>query len=83
MNTDMSECGEASGPPILKESSRESDEDSSDSDFNPEEIEKEILGVRSMLRRHCGRHKVLTKSFNDLEGKNTKNKSSSSNPTII
>ena len=79
----MSESGEASGPPIRKESFRESDEDSSDSDFNAEEIEKEILGVRSTLRRHCGRHKVLTKSFNDLEGKNTQDKCSSSNSKCI
>lgn len=70
INTDMSESGEASGLSIQPGSSRESDEDS-DSDFDPKKIEKEILGVRSMLRRHCGRHKVLTKSFNDLEGKNT------------
>ena len=30
----------------------------SDSDTDFEEIEKEILGVKSMLRRYCGRHKV-------------------------
>lgn len=66
----MSESGEVSGFFIWKESFRESDEDSSDSDFNVEEIEKEILGVRSMLWRYCGCYKVLMKLFNDLEGKN-------------
>lgn len=66
----MSESGETSGPPIQQESDSESDEDN-DTDFDPEEIEKEIMGVRSLLRRHCGHHKVLTKSINDLEGKNT------------
>lgn len=61
INNDMSESGEGSGPPIQQESACES-EDDSDEDFDPEEIEKEILGVRSMLRRHCGHHKVLRKS---------------------
>ena len=54
----MSESAEASGPSIHQETDSESEDD-----FDPEEIEKEILGVRSMLRRHCGRHKVLTKSY--------------------
>lgn len=60
-NTIMSESGEASGPPIQQEIDQESStdsEDESDSDFDPEEIEKEIMGVRSMLRRQCARHKV-------------------------
>ncbi|XP_068743722.1 trichohyalin-like [Montipora capricornis] len=33
----------------------------SDSDTDFEEIEKEILGVKSMLRRYCGRHKSVAK----------------------
>ena len=54
----MSEGTETSEPLIQQESATESQDDDSDTDFDPEEIEKEIMGVRSMLRRHCGRHKV-------------------------
>jgi len=57
----MSDDGEASGSFIQQESHSESDEEDSDTDFDPEEIEKELQGVRSLLRRHCGHHKVLTK----------------------
>ena len=60
-----------SGPKVHQEknshigdSDSDSDSDSytdSDSDISDEDIEKieqEILGVKSMLRRYCGRHKV-------------------------
>ena len=67
----MSESAEASGLPIQQGSDSEPSDEDSDTYFDPEEIEKEILGVRSLLRRHCGRHKVLTKSIHDLEEKNT------------
>ena len=57
----MSESAEA-GCKIVshQEIITESEDEDSDSstDFDPEEIEKEIMGVKSMLRRHCGRHKV-------------------------
>lgn len=36
----------------------DSDSDSDISDEDIEKIEQEILGVKSMLRRYCGRHKV-------------------------
>lgn len=61
----MNGSAEASGPIQHNES-----EDDSDTDFDPEEIEKELQGVRSVLRRHWGRHEVLTKLINELEVKN-------------
>ena len=54
----MSESGETSKPSIQQDSATESEEDDSDTDFDPEEIEKEIMGVRSVLRRQCAKHKV-------------------------
>lgn len=62
-----------SGPKVHQEkNSRIGDSDSdsytdSDSDISDEDIEKieqEILGVKSMLRRYCGRHKVSRISVN-------------------
>ena len=59
----MSESAEA-GCKIVshQEIITESEDEDSDSstDFDPEEIEKEIMGVKSMLRRHCGRHKAVS-----------------------
>ena len=60
----MSEIAETSGPPIQNEESDSEIEDDSDTDFDPEEIEKELLGVKSMLRRHWGHHKVLLNEIN-------------------
>lgn len=54
----MSESAETSKPPIKHDSTTDSEDDNGDSDFDPEEIEKEILGVKSLLRRQCARHKV-------------------------
>lgn len=56
----MSESGEAGRIVTHQEITTESEDEDSDgsTDFDPEEIEKEIMGVKSMLRRHCGRHKV-------------------------
>lgn len=54
----MSESAETSKPPIEHDSTTDSEDDNGDSDFDPEEIEKEILGVKSLLRRQCARHKV-------------------------
>lgn len=53
----MSESAETSKPPIEHDSTTDSEDDNGDSDFDPEEIEKEILGVKSLLRRQCARHK--------------------------
>ena len=62
-----------SGPKVHQEKNShigDSDSDSytdSDSDISDEDIEKieqEILGVKSMLRRYCGRHKVSRISVN-------------------
>lgn len=60
-----------SGPKVHQEKNShidDSDSDSySDSDISDEDIEKieqEILGVKSMLRRYCGRHKVSHISVN-------------------
>ncbi|XP_067037515.1 uncharacterized protein PF3D7_1120000-like [Acropora muricata] len=59
-----------SGPKVHQEKNShigDSDSDSytdSDSDISDEDIEKieqEILGVKSMLRRYCGRHKNVAK----------------------
>lgn len=56
----MSESAEAGEIVTHQEITTESEDEDSDSstDFDPGEIEKEIMGVKSMLRRHCGRHKV-------------------------
>ena len=54
----MCESAETSKPPIEHDSTIDSEDDNGDSDFDPEEIEKEILGVKSLLRRQCARHKV-------------------------
>lgn len=54
----MSESAKTSKPPIEHDSTTDSEDDNGDSDFDPEEIEKEILGVKSLLRRQCARHKV-------------------------
>ena len=56
----MSKSTEAGKIVTHQEITTESEDEDSDSstDFDPEEIEKEIMGVKSMLRRHCGRHKV-------------------------
>ena len=56
----MSESAEVGKIVTHQEIITESENEDSDSstDFDPEEIEKEIMGVKSMLRRHCGRHKV-------------------------
>lgn len=54
----MSESAETSKPLIEHDSTTDSEDDNGDSDFDPEEIEKEILGVKSLLRRQCARHKV-------------------------
>ena len=54
----MSKSTESSKPPIEHDSTTDSEDDNGDSDFDPEEIEKEILGVKSLLRRQCARHKV-------------------------
>lgn len=54
----MSESAESSKSPIEYDSTTDSEDDNGDSDFDPEEIEKEILGVKSLLRRQCARHKV-------------------------
>lgn len=54
----MSDSAESSKPPIEHDSTTESEGDYSDVDFDPEEIEKEIMGVKSLLRRQCPRHKV-------------------------
>ena len=54
----MSESAETSKPPIEHDSTTDSEDNNGDSDFDPEEIEKEILGVKSLLRRQCARHKV-------------------------
>ena len=56
----MSESAEAGKIVTHHEITAESEDEESDSstDFDPEEIKKEIMGVKSMLRRHCGRHKV-------------------------
>ena len=56
----MSENTEADKIVTYREIITESEDEDSDNstDFDPEEIEKEIMGVKSMLRRHCGRHKV-------------------------
>ena len=43
-----------------------SDEEDSESDYDPEEIEKELKGVKSMLQRHCGRHKVRKKKGHSI-----------------
>lgn len=58
-----SASAETSEPVTHQESTSGSEDDDTDSesDIDPEEIEKEIMGVRSMLRRHCGRHKVKKK----------------------
>ena len=60
-----------SGPKVHQEKNShigDSDSDSyTDSDISDEDIEKieqEILGVKSMLRRYCGRHKVSRISVN-------------------
>lgn len=54
-----------SGPKVYQETNSHSDRSDSDSysesdlsDEDIEKIEQEILGVKSMLRRYCGRHKV-------------------------
>lgn len=56
----MSESAEAGKIVTHQEITAESEDEESDSStvFDPEEIKKEIMGVKSMLRRHCGRHKV-------------------------
>ena len=56
----MSESAEAGKIVTYREITTESEDEDSDNstDLDPEEIEKEIMGVKSMLRRHCGRHKV-------------------------
>lgn len=60
----MSESASAeTSEPVTHEEDTASEDDTdsdSDTDYDPKEIEKEIMGVRSMLRRHCGRHKVKT-----------------------
>jgi hypothetical protein len=35
-----------------------SDEESSDSDFDPEDMLQELEGMKELLRRHVGKHKV-------------------------
>lgn len=52
----MSDSAELSKPAIEHDNTTESG-DWSDTDFDPEEIEKEIMGVKSLLRRQCARHK--------------------------
>lgn len=54
----MSDSAELSKPAIEHDNTTESEGDCSDTDFDPEEIEKEIMGVKSLLRRQCARHKV-------------------------
>lgn len=56
-------CANTSGAKVHQEKNSHSDDSDSDSDNNIddreiEQIEQEILGVKSMLRRYCGRHKV-------------------------
>ena len=55
----VAQTAQSTGPVTHQEDNGSGDDDSdSSTDFDPEEIEKEIMGVKSLLRRYCGRHKV-------------------------